>query len=261
MSVLRPRPGDNDGGYAIDDYRAPDPALGTSTTSRRWSTQLRAAGISLCLDLVMNHTSSTHEWARAARAGSAYHRALYRVFADRTHPRRLRGDAARDLPRAVARQLHVGRRARRWVWTTFREFQWDLDWSNPDVFARDARHRALHLANLGVEIVRLDAVAFTWKRLGTNCQNQPEAHLIVQALRAALGMAAPATILLAEAIVGPDDLRRPTSAATPVERRECELAYHNQLMVQGWSMLAEGRVALATEALGRLPAPPAARRG
>ena len=124
----------------------------------------------------------------------------------------------------------------RWVWTTFREFQWDLDWSNPDVMFEVA-DIALDLANDGVEILRLDAIAFTWKRLGTNCQNQPEAHLVAQALRAVIGMAAPATVLLAEAIVAPSDLVAYLGRHDR-ERRECELAYNNQLMVQGWSMLA-----------------------
>ena len=142
-----------------------------------------------------------------------------------------------------------------WVWTTFREFQWDLNWANPDVFV-EIVDIVLFLANLGVDVLRLDAVAFTGKRLGTNCQNQPEAHLVAQALRAVLGMAAPATVMLAEAIVAPEELVA-YLGRHDLERRECELAYHNQLMVQGWSMLAEGRVALATEALGRLPQPPA----
>jgi len=114
----------------------------------------------------------------------------------------------------------------------------------------------LHLANVGVDILRLDAVAFTWKRMGTNCQNQPEAHLIAQVLRGAVGIAAPATILLAEAIVGPDDLVAYLGAHER-HRRECQLAYHNQLMVQGWSMLATRDTGLAGIALGRVPAAPA----
>ena len=131
----------------------------------------------------------------------------------------------------------------RWVWTTFREFQWDLNWANPDVMV-EVCELAFHLANLGVDVLRLDAIAFTWKRLGTNCQNQPEAHLVAQALRAVLAIAAPATILLAEAIVGPNDLVGYLGRHS-AERRECELAYHNQLMVQGWSMLATRRANLA----------------
>lgn len=254
MSVLRPRAGENDGGFAIDDYRTPDPRLGTIDELGSLVGRLRGADISLCLDLVMNHTSSDHEWARAARAGSPYHRALYRVFPDRSIPDAYEATLPEVFPELAPGNFTWDIDLGGWVWTTFREFQWDLDWSNPDVLL-EMVDIVLFLANLGVEIIRLDAVAFTWKRLGTRCQNEPEAHLVAQALRAVLGMAAPATILLAEAIVAPDDLVAYLGRHER-ERRECEIAYHNQLMVQGWSMLAEGQVALATEALGRLPAPP-----
>jgi amylosucrase len=254
MSVLRARTGDNDGGYAIDDYRRPEPALGTLEDLVALADRLRAEGISLCLDLVMNHTSADHEWAQRAREGSAYHRALYRTYPDRTVPDAYEATLPEVFPDMSPGNFTWDPELDAWVWTTFREFQWDLDWSNPDVLL-EMVDVLLHLANVGVEIVRLDAVAFTWKRLGTNCQNQPEVHLIAQALRAAVGMAAPATVLLAEAIVGPDELVA-YLGGHELERRECDLAYHNQLMVQGWSMLAEQRVTLATEALRRLPPPP-----
>jgi amylosucrase len=255
MSVLRPRAGDNDGGFAIDDYLSPDPRLGTVADLERLIGSLREAGISTCLDLVMNHTSSDHEWAVKARQGSPYHRGLYLAFPDRTVPDAFEATLPEVFPTMSPGNFTWVEEMEAWVWTTFREFQWDLNWANPDVLI-EMVEVVLHLANMGVEIVRLDAVAFTWKRMGTNCQNQPEAHLIAQALRAALGMAAPACILLAEAIVGPEDLV-PYLGAHERQRRECQLAYHNQLMVQGWSMLAGGGTRLATVALGRLPTPPA----
>jgi amylosucrase len=255
MSVLHSRAGDSDGGYAIDDYRRPDPRLGTLSDLEELIGSLRDGGISTCLDLVMNHTSSDHEWAVRARQGSAYHRGLYLTFPDRTGPDDYEATLPEVFPTMSPGNFTWVEQMQAWVWTTFREFQWDLNWANPDVLV-EMTDVLLHLVNLGVDIVRLDAVAFTWKRLGTNGQNQPEAHLIAQALRAALGIAAPASILLAEAIVGPDDLV-PYLGEHERQRRECQLAYHNQLMVQGWSMLASRDTRLATAALGRLPQPPA----
>ncbi len=255
MSVLRPRAGEDDGGYAIDDYRDVDPSLGTLDDLRALIRRLHGAGVSLVLDLVMNHTSDSHPWARAARAGDPDALSLYLTYPDRTLP-----DAyERTLPEvfpdlAPGNFTHVAELGR-WVWTTFNRFQWDLDWSNPRVLVEMSRI-VLFLADLGVDVLRLDAVAFTGKQLGTNCQNQPAAHLVAQALRAVLGMGAPATIVLAEAIVAPDDLV-PYLGRHERERRECDLAYHNQLMVLGWSMLAEGRTTLARTALERMPAPPA----
>ena len=254
MSVLQPRGGDSDGGFAIKNYRQPDPSLGTSEDLKELIGRLRSAGISTCVDLVMNHTSSDHEWAMEARRGSAYHRGLYLTFPDRHLPDAYERTLPEVFPTMSPGNFTWVDEMGSWVWTTFRDFQWDLNWANPHVMFEMAGI-LLYLANLGVEIVRLDAVAFTWKRLGTNCQNQPEAHLIAQALRAVLGMAAPASILLAEAIVSPDDLVAYLGHHER-ERRECQLAYHNQLMVQVWSMLATGETSLATAALDRLPQAP-----
>jgi amylosucrase len=254
MSVLRSRAGDSDGGYAIDDYRHPDPRLGTLADLEDLIGTLHDAGISTCLDLVMNHTSSDHEWAVRARRGSAYYQGLYLTFPDRTLPDAYEATLPEVFPTMSPGNFTWADEMQAWVWTTFRDFQWDLNWANPDVLV-EMTDVLLYLANLGVDIIRLDAVAFTWKRLGTNCQNQPEAHLIAQALRAALGMAAPASILLAEAIVGPDELV-PYLGSHERQRRECQLAYHNQLMVQGWSMLASRDTRLASAALARLPQSP-----
>jgi amylosucrase len=255
LSVLRPRDGEHDGGYAIRDFLTPDPHLGTPDDLATMIETLHDHGIDLCLDLVLNHTSDDHDWALAARQGSAYHRALYRTYPDRTEPDRWEATLPQVFPEMAPGNFSWDDDLERWVWTTFREFQWDLDYTNPDVLVEMAGI-ALELANLGVDVLRLDAIAFTWKRLGTNCQNQPEAHLVAQALRAVVAIAAPATILLAEAIVGPSDLLGYLGRHR-LERRECELAYHNQLMVQGWSMLATRRAELAGHALAQLPDPPA----
>ena len=251
LSVLRPRDGESDGGYAIRDYLSPDPRLGTTDDLRSMIAALHHSGISLCLDFVLNHTSDDHEWAVAARDGSEYHQGLYRLYPDRTEPDEWERSLPEVFPDMAPGNFTWNGTLGRWVWTTFREFQWDLDYSNPDVLVEVAG-LALELANLGVDILRLDAIAFTWKRMGTDCQNQPEAHLIAQALRATIAMAAPATVLLAEAIVAPTELVA-YLGRHDLERRECELAYHNQLMVQSWSMVATRRADLAVRSLSRLP--------
>jgi amylosucrase len=142
----------------------------------------------------------------------------------------------------------------RWVWTTFNDYQWDVAWSNPDVFLEYA-DIVLALANTGVEVLRLDAIAFLWKRLGTNSQNQPEVHALVQALRALVRIACPATIFKAEAIVGPRDLALYLGTGRH-HGKVSDLAYHNALMVHIWSMLASRDSRLASHALERVPSPP-----
>src|SRR5215217_6056609 len=141
-----------------------------------------------------------------------------------------------------------------WVWTTFNSWQWDVDWSNPEVFVEYA-DIVLFLANAGVEVLRLDAIAFLWKRMGTTCQNEPEVHALTQALRAVVRIACPAVAFKAEAIVGPADLVHYLGHGRH-HGRVSDLAYHNSLMVQVWSMLAAGEVGLAVHALRNLPPVP-----
>ena len=254
LSLFAARVGDNDGGYAIRDYLRPDERIGTPADLDELIGALHGADINLCADFVLNHASDDHDWATQALAGSEYHQDLFLMFDDDTEPLAYEATLPEVFPQMAPGNFTWRADIDKWVWTTFHEFQWDLNWANPDVMC-EMGDVALGLANLGVDMLRLDAIAFTWKRLGTNCQNQPEAHLVAQALRALLAVAAPATVLLAEAIVGPDDLVG-YLGRHQLERHECELAYHNQLMVQGWSMLATGESRLARVALSRLPDPP-----
>ncbi len=136
-----------------------------------------------------------------------------------------------------------------WVWTTFNSWQWDLNWANPDVLCEFVAI-ILNLANRGVDCLRLDAIAFIWKRLGTDCQNQPEVHAITQVLRAAARIAAPAVIFKAEAIVAPSQLVAYLGQG-PRAGRVSDIAYHNSLMVQIWSALASRDARLMAVALGR----------
>ena len=114
----------------------------------------------------------------------------------------------------------------------------------------------LTLANDGVEVFRLDAIAFIWKRMGTNCQNQPEVHALTQALRTVARIACPATLFKAEAIVGPHDLLGYLGEGEH-HGKVSDLAYHNGLMVHVWSMLASRDATLAAHALQQLGTPPA----
>ena len=256
MHVLRGRPGDSDGGYAIVDYTDVEPALGTVAELEALADRMHDRGISLCLDVVLNHTAAEHPWAVAARAGSAEHRALYLTFADRARVDAFELTLPEVFPELAPGNFTFCAELDAWVWTTFRDFQWDLDYSNPDVL--DAMVAVvLDLANLGADVLRLDAIAFIWKRVGTNCQNQPEVHLLAQVLRAMVDIAAPGVVLQAEAIVGPRQLMGYLGAHRNV-RPECQLAYHNQLMVDVWDALATGDTRLGRAALRTLADIPAA---
>ncbi|MET0525568.1 MAG: alpha-amylase family protein [Nocardioides sp.] len=254
MPLLQPREGDNDGGYAVQDYRAVRPDLGTVDDLRDLATTLRGRGISLVLDLVLNHVAREHEWAAKARAGDATYRDYFHVHPDRDLPDAFEETLPEVFPDFAPGNFTWDDDLEAWVWTTFNEWQWDLNWANPDVLVEFADIICL-LANLGVEVLRLDAIAFLWKRLGTSCQNQPEVHALTQVLRTVARMAAPALAFKAEAIVGPRDLVQYLGRGRHAGRVS-DLAYHNSLMVQVWSMLASGDTVLARRALAALPPTP-----
>jgi amylosucrase len=254
MPLLQPRPAPNDGGYAVVDYREIRTDLGTMDDLRALADVLRDAGISLCLDLVLNHVAREHEWAQKARSGDARTRAYFHVFPHREMPDAYERTLPEVFPRFAPGNFTWDEELEGWVWTTFNDYQWDVDWSNPDVLCEYA-DIVLALANHGVEVLRLDAIAFTWKRLGTNCQNQPEVHALTQALRTVARIACPAVAFKAEAIVGPQDLVAYLGQG-PRYGKVSDLAYHNALMVHVWSMLAAKDVRLSTGALQRLDQPP-----
>lgn len=254
MPLLQPRPDPNDGGYAVADYRRVREDLGTMADLRELTRTLRGEGISLCLDLVLNHVAREHAWAVAARAGEERYRAYFHVYPDREVPDAFERSLPEVFPDLAPGSFTWDEELDGWVWTTFNSYQWDLAWDNPDVFCELA-DVILFLANHGVEVLRLDAIAFLWKRMGTACQNEPEVHQLTQALRAVARIAAPAVVFKAEAIVAPDEVVHYLGQGRH-HGRVSDLAYHNSLMVQIWSMLATRDSRLATHALGRVPAVP-----
>jgi amylosucrase len=251
MPLLQPRPGENDGGYAVMDYGRVRPDLGTMDDLEALAATLHEAGISLTLDLVLNHVAAEHAWAEAARAGDPTYRDYFYVYPDRTVPDQYEVTLPEVFPDFAPGNFTWDEALRGWVWTTFNAWQWDVNWTNPDVLCAYAGI-ILDLANRGVDCLRLDAIAFIWKRLGTDCQNQPEVHAITRVLRAAARMAAPSLVFKAEAIVAPRQLVAYLGRGEHAGRVS-DLAYHNSLMVQIWSALASRDARLMAVALSRFP--------
>lgn len=250
MPLFAVRPGDNDGGYAISNYRSVDPRLGTIDDLRLLSEELRAAGIVLVLDFVFNHTSDDHDWAQQAQAGDPEYQEFYYLFADRRMPDQYERTLREIFPTVRRGNFTWHDGMQRWVWTTFNSFQWDLNYSNPAVF-RSMLEEMFFIANTGVDILRLDAVAFIWKQLGTSCENLPQAHTLIQAFNRLARISSPGLLFKSEAIVHPDDVVK------YIGSHECQISYNPTLMALLWESLATRRVELLTQTLShrhRLPA-------
>lgn len=252
MPLFKTRAGDNDGGYAISDYRCVDPGLGTIDDLCALAQELQQHGICLVLDFVLNHTSEDHPWAVKARQGDPIYRQFYYIFPDRTQP-----DAYERKLREIFPDEHQGafspmypptntsgdsEEKSEWVWTTFHTYQWDLNYSNPATFNQMAAEM-LFLANAGVAVLRFDALAFIWKEIGTPCESLPKAHMILRAFNAVTSIAAPGLLFKSEAIVHPDQVSDYISA------EECQLSYNPLLMALLWNTLATREVNLLEQAM------------
>ncbi|MDX1994216.1 MAG: alpha-amylase family glycosyl hydrolase [bacterium] len=244
MPLFRAPEPNSDGGYAVSDYRRVNPSLGTMTQLTTLANDLRRNGISLVLDFVFNHTSDEHEWAQKALAGDEDFLDYYYTFPDRTLPDRYEATLREIFPEQAPGSFTYRPEIDRWVWTTFNNFQWDLNYTNPAVF--DAMlGELLFLANRGVEVLRLDAVAFIWKRMGTPSESLPEVHQVIQAFNALARIAAPALVFKSEAIIHPD------LVATYISMDECPISYNPTFMALIWEALATREVKLLRHSMSK----------
>ena len=238
MPLLKMPHPQNDGGYAVEDFDTVDPSLGTNEDLAALTKKLRAAGISLCLDFVMNHTASSHRWAKAAQAGDPKYQDYYYCHDDRTIPDQYDAVVPEVFPATAPGNFTWNEQMHKWVLTSFYPFQWDLNYRNPNVLV-SVLSSVLGLANLGVEVFRIDAVPYIWKELGTNCRNLPQVHAIVRMLRIVLECVCPAVVLKGEVVMAPKELA--AYFGTP-EKPECHMLYNVSIMVNLWSALASGDV-------------------
>lgn len=255
LPFTRPRKGDSDGGYAVESFTEIAPKLGGMADLERLAAACRARSMALATDFVLNHTADTHPWARRARAGDPSYRTFFYTIEDPDEIARIEAHLPEIFPVAAPGNFTRVEEMGCWVWTTFYGFQWDLNYANPEVFA-EMLAVMLNFANRGIDVLRLDSAPFLWKRPGTDCRNLPEVHCLLRAFHAFSRMAAPALAVKAEAVVTPEHQTAYLGEGAHAGQ-ECQLAYHNTLMVLAWSALAEARADRLTGTLRRMPFPPA----
>lgn len=231
MPLFRTPEAHSDGGYAVSSFRDVHPAFGTMDELHSLASALREQGISLCLDFVFNHTADEHEWAQRALAGNEQYQNYYFMFDDRTMPDQYEANLREILPEQAPGSFTFRPEINKWVWTTFHNYQWDLNYANPEVFSAMLQE-LLFIANQGAEVLRLDAVPFIWKALHTPSENLPQTHAIIRGFNAFVRMAAPALLFNSEAIV------HPTNVRSYIDLKECQISYNPILMSSIWEALA-----------------------
>ena len=251
LPILMCPSGKSDGGYAISDFRQIDDRVGTLEDLRNIADEFRKREILLVLDIVLNHTSDEHEWARRAVAGEQQYQDYYHVFDDRDIPDVFEQSMPEVFPESDPGNFTWNGEMGKWVMTVFHDYQWDLNYSNPAVFI-EMLDVLLFWANQGVDVLRLDAVAFLWKKLGTTCQNERKAHLILQLMKYCCQVTAPGVLFIAEAIVAPTEITK-YFGEDAVVAKECEIAYNATMMALLWDAVATRNTRLLCQGLKSLP--------
>ncbi len=248
MPLLQSPEEKSDGGYAVSDFRKVDPRFGTMEDLFSLALECHENGISLCLDLVMNHTSEEHEWARRARNGEKEYQDRYFFYDGWETPNRMEETLPEVFPTTAPGNFTWCEGAGKVVMTTFYPYQWDLNYYNPVVF-NDMTANMLYLCNRGVDIVRLDATPYIWKREGTNCRNLPEVHRLVRLMRIACDIVCPGTLLLGEVVMEPKEV---VPYFGSLQHPECHLLYNVTTMASTWHTVATKDVRLLSDQLSKV---------
>ena len=252
MPLLESPKGRSDGGYAVSDFRRVQPELGTMEDLAALAESCHARDIAVCLDFVMNHTSEDHEWARRARAGDTEYQRRYFFYDGWEIPNAYEQTVPQVFPTTAPGNFTWCPEAGKVVMTTFYPYQWDLNYANPAVF-RDMVDNMLFLCNQGVDVVRLDAVPYIWKALGTTCRNLKQVHTLVRMMRMACETVCPGTLLLGEVVMEPSKV---APYFGTVEKPECHLLYNVTTMASVWHTVATKDVRLLRHQLEQVFALP-----
>lgn len=252
MPMMQCPKGASDGGYAVSDFRQIDTRFGSLEDLESLAESLNKRNILLTLDVVVNHTSDEHEWAQKARAGEQQYQDYYYIFDNREVPDMFEINMPEIFPETSPGNFTWDEAMQKWVMTVFNSYQWDLNYSNPAVFI-EMLDIILYWANKGADILRLDAVAFLWKKIGSISQNEHEAHLLLQLLKDCCQVTAPGVLFIAEAIVAPVEIIK-YFGEDAINAKECEIAYNATFMALLWDAVATKNAKLLTQGIKSLPA-------
>jgi amylosucrase len=247
MPLFESPANESDGGYAVSNFRKVDERFGTLEDLQVLQQKMQERNMYLMLDIVLNHTSHKHEWALKAKQGDKQYQDYYYFYNDRSLPDQYDKTMPEVFPESSPGSFSYIPEVNKWVMTVFHNYQWDLNFTNPLVLI-EMLDTIFFYANLGVDILRIDAPAFIWKQLGTTCQNLPQAHTLLRLIKQCVQVATPGMALLGEAIVAPKEIMKYFGTDNYIAR-ECDFAYNATHMALQWDMLATGdtKVMLAAQ--------------
>ncbi len=236
MPLFKSPPLESDGGYAVSDFRMVDEKFGNLKDLKNLISELQNRDFYLMLDIVLNHTSHHHEWAMRAKAGDPYYQDYFYMYDDQEIPNQFEKTMPEIFPESSPGNFTYIPECKKWVMTVFHQYQWDLNFSNPYVLV-EMIDAIFFYANLGVDILRLDAPAFIWKQVDTTSQNLPQVHVLLRIIKHCIELATPGMAILGEAIVAPVEIMKYFGEGDYLGR-ECDIAYNATMMALQWDALA-----------------------
>ena len=234
MPFLDTPEGRSDGGYAVADFRKVRPNLGTMKDLAELAEKCHEEDINVCMDFVMNHTSEDHEWAKRARDGEGEYMSRYFFYDNNDVPEKYEETVPQVFPTTAPGNFTYLPENGHYVMTTFYPYQWDLNYRNPRVF-NEMMYNFLYLTNQGIDIVRIDAVPYIWKELGTTCRNLKQVHTIVRMMRMIAEIVCPSVLLLGEVVMEPEKV---VPYFGTIEKPECHMLYNVTTMATTWNSIA-----------------------
>ena len=247
MPLLKSREGNNDGGYAVSDYLNVEPRLGNMKQLQKVVKMFKQKGIRTCIDFVLNHTAKEHIWAQECKKGNKDFENMYFMFDDDTIPKEYEKTMTEIFPEVAPKNFTYYDDIKKYVMTRFYEFQWDLNYANPQVFNKIVEV-LLTLANKGIDIFRLDAIPYMWKEVGTNCMNHTNVHKLLKMMYSIIQDVCPSVVFLGEAIIEPKEIVKYFGDA---EQKECNAMYNASLLVLLWNSIATRDVRLMERSLSK----------
>ncbi len=247
ISLLKSRKGNNDGGYAVTDYLNVDEKFGSTEQFKRIVSLLKERGIRTCIDFVLNHTAKEHEWVYKSKREVSGFENMYYMYDNYDIPQKFESTMTEIFPEIAPGNFTYYDDIKKYVMTRFYEFQWDLNYTNPLVFNKIAE-TMLALANMGIDILRLDAIPYIWKQLHTRCMNLEQVHIILKMYQMIINEVCPSVVFKGEAIVEPREIVKYFGT---YDERECQIMYNASYMVLLWNSLATRDVRLMQRSLNK----------
>lgn len=245
---------ENDGGYAVKDYRKTNAKLGNIKDFENLTKQMHLQEMNLMMDFVLNHCADTHEWAEKAKKGDPRYKDYFYFFPDRTLPDEYEKTMLEIFPDTAPGNFTYIEETKEWVMTLFHHYQWDLNYRNPRVLV-DMIDNMLFLANKGVDFFRMDAVAYMWKEIGKFNQNLPQVHTLLQLFKLCGSIVAPGVAYIAEAIVAPEEIIKYFGEGLS-QGDECDICYNATFMALSWEAIASQNTDLMLKSMQAIPKKP-----